>query len=224
MINKYSSYAVFGLGRYGLAVAKELVKSEAEVLAIDINEEKVKNASTELPICKCADITDPEVIEKLGIANIDVVIISMANNFEETVMALTLCKEVGVKTVIVKCASEMHQKILKRMGANKVVFPEKESGIQLAKNLLRSGFADLVDISDDISMIELDIIPEWANKSIAELNLRKKYGINIIAICKDESVITDIEPTTILKKDTKLIVIADNKKIKKLNRDYNNSK
>lgn len=222
MINKYSSYAVFGLGRYGLAVAKELVKSDAEVLAIDIDEEKVKNASTELPICKCADITDPEVIEKLGIANIDVVIISMANNFEETVMALTLCKEVGVKTVIVKCASEMHQKILKRMGANKVVFPEKESGIQLAKNLLRSGFADLVDISDDISMIELDVISEWVNKSITELNLRKKYGINIIAICKDESVITDIEPTTTLKKDMKLIVIADNRRIKKLNRDYNN--
>ena len=213
MINKYSSYAVFGLGRYGLAVAKELVKSDAEVLAIDIDEEKVKNASTELPICKCADITDPEVIEKLGIANIDVVIISMANNFEETVMALTLCKEVGVKTVIVKCASEMHQKILKRIGANKVVFPEKESGIQLAKNLLHSGFADLIDISDDISMIELDVITEWANKSIEELNLRKKYGINIIAICKDESVITDIEPTTILKNNTKLIVIADNKKI-----------
>ena len=108
----HQTYAVFGLGRYGTAVARELVNSGAEVLAVDTNEEIVNDLAAEFPLCKCADITDPDVITRLGISNIDTVIISMANNLEASVLAITLCKEVGVKNVIVKCSSEMHKKIL----------------------------------------------------------------------------------------------------------------
>ena len=100
-INK--SYAVFGLGRYGLAVAKELVNNGAEVLAVDINENIINSAIVDIPYCKCADVTDLEVIKQLGIANLDVVIIAMANKLEASVMSVMLCKEVGVKTVIAKC-------------------------------------------------------------------------------------------------------------------------
>ena len=133
-VNK--TYAVLGLGRYGQGVAEELVNSGAEVLAVDIDQNIVNNAIKTIPVCKCADVTEPEAIKRLGIANIDVVVIAMANNLEASVMAVTLCKEAGVKTVIVKCGSEMHQKILYRVGADKVIFPEKESGIRLARNLL----------------------------------------------------------------------------------------
>ena len=98
------SYAVFGLGRYGLAVATELAEAGADVLAVDESEALV-NAANHLPLCKCADVTDPDVIRELGIANVDVVIIAMANNLEASVMAVTLCKEIGVKTVIAKCAN-----------------------------------------------------------------------------------------------------------------------
>ena len=125
------TYAVFGLGRYGIAVARELVNNGMEVVAVDADESIVNTAALELPICKCADITDPEVIRQLGISNVDVVIIAMANNLEASVMAVTLCKEIGVETVIAKAANEMHQKILLRVGADKVVFPENESGIRL---------------------------------------------------------------------------------------------
>ena len=130
------SYAVFGLGRYGIAVAKELIKNGAEVLAVDINEEVVNNAIAEIPYCKCADVTNEDVIKHLGIANIDVVIISMANYLEASVMATMLCKEAGVNIVVAKCSSEMNRKLLKKVGADRVVFPESESGIRLAKNLL----------------------------------------------------------------------------------------
>ena len=136
-INK--SYAVFGLGRYGLAVAKELVANGKEVIAVDSDQKIVNDSSAFLPICKCADVTDAEVISRLGIGNIDTVIVCMASNLEATVMAVTLCKEAGVRKVIAKCANEMHQKILLRVGADQVVFPENESGIRLAKNLLSSG-------------------------------------------------------------------------------------
>ena len=92
------TYAVFGLGRYGMAVARELVSDGVEVIAVDSDERIVKAAADELPICKCADITDPEVIRQLGISNVNVVIIAMANNLEASVMAVTLCKEIGIKT------------------------------------------------------------------------------------------------------------------------------
>lgn len=210
------SYAVFGLGRYGIAVARELADSGAEVIAVDCDERIVNAAAAELPICKCADITDPEVIRQLGIANVDVVIIAMANNLEASVMAVTLCKEIGVKTVIAKCANEMHQKILSRVGADKVVFPENESGIRLAKNLLSSGFVDMVSLAKNVSMVELDVKPEWCGKNLIELNLRKKYSINVVALRRGDMVSVDIDPHEPLTDRVKLIVIANAEKLSKL--------
>ena len=213
---KAKSYAVFGLGRYGIAVAKELVSSGAEVLAVDMDEEIVNEAVTEIPICKCADVTDPEVLKQLGISDIDVVIISMATNLEASVMATMLCKEMGVKTIIAKCASEMNCKILSKVGADKVVFPENESGIRLAKNLLSSGFVDILEISNNVSMVELDVRPEWENKNLLELDLRKKYSINIVSIIEDGKATVNIDPEKPLKKTMRLIVIADTAKLHKL--------
>ena len=210
------SYAVFGLGRYGKAVAKELVESGAEVLAVDINEDIVNDAIAEIPYCKCADITDAEVIKRLGIANVDVVIITMATNLEASVMATMLCKEIGVKTVIAKCSSEMNYKILSKVGADRVVFPESESGIRLAKNLLSSGFVDNIELAKDVSMIELDVRSEWEGKNLLELNLRQKYSINVVAIIQEKNVCINIDPEMPLKKSMKLIVIANISKLSKL--------
>ena len=156
-MNNKKNYAVFGLGRYGSAVAKELCANGAEVLAVDINGELVNNAAEDIPYCKCADVTDAETIRQLGISNFDVVIISMATNLEASVMATMLCKEAGVESVIAKCSSEMNCRILKKVGADRVIFPEKESGIRLAKDLISSGFVDILDLSDDASMVELEI-------------------------------------------------------------------
>ncbi len=212
----YKSYAVFGLGRYGLAVAKELVNSGAEVLAIDSNENIVNSAVAEVPFCKCADVTDPEVIKQLGVSNMDVVIIAMANSLEASVMAVMLCKEVGVKTVIAKCANEVHGKILSKVGADKVVLPESESGIRLAKNLLSSGFVDVIELSNDVSLIELDVKPEWVDKTLVELNLRKKYSINVIAIRQENYLEINIDPMMKLDKNMQLVVIINTSKLSKL--------
>ncbi|MBQ7326813.1 MAG: TrkA family potassium uptake protein [Clostridia bacterium] len=210
------TYAVFGLGRYGTAVARELAASGAELIAVDIDEAKVNAAAAAIPVCKCADITDPDVIKQLGIGSIDVVIIAMADNLEACVMAVTLCKEAGVKTVIAKCGSEMHQKILTRVGADMVVFPEEESGVRLAKNLLSSGFVDMLTLSKDFSMIELGVKPEWVGKNLMELNLRKKYAINVVAIKRAEKLNVNINPEEKLTADSSLIVIANPAKLVKL--------
>lgn len=213
-INK--TYAVFGLGRYGRAVAEELVKSGAEVLAVDVDQNNVNSAIETLPVCKCADITEPETIKRLDIADVDVVVVAMASNLEASVLAVALCKEVGVKTVIAKCATEMHQKILKSVGADQVTFPEKESGTRLAKNLITSGFSEMMELSNEVSMVELDVKDEWVGKTLMELSLRKKYSINVVAVKNGERIITDIDPAQPLEKGMELIVIANVAKLKKL--------
>lgn len=210
------TYAVFGLGRYGTAVAKELVGNGMEVIAVDTEQKIVNDAAAYLPVCKCADVTDAEVIARLGIGNIDTVIVCMASNLEASVMAVTLCKEVGVPTVIAKCANEMQQKILLRVGADHVVFPENESGIRLAKNLLSSGFIDMISLSKDVSIVEIDVKEEWSGKNLIELNLRKKYGFNIVAIKQGESVNVNINPEQALDANATLIVIANTSKLSKL--------
>ena len=215
-MNAKKTYAVCGLGRYGTAVARELVKNGVEVIAVDTDQRIVNDAAAFLPVCKCADVTDAEVISRLGIENIDTVIVCMASNLEASVMAVTLCKEAGVKTIIAKCANEMHQKILLRVGADQVVFPETESGIRLAKNLLSSGFIDMISLSKDVSLIEIDVRDEWIGKNLIELNLRKKYGVNIVAVKKGEQVDVNINPEQVLDAETTLIIIANTSKLGKL--------
>lgn len=211
-----NSYAVLGLGRYGYAVAKELVESGAEVLVVDSNEELINDVVSEFPLCKCADITDADAIEQLGISNIDTVIIAVASHLETSVMATTLCKDMGVKTVITKCSNEMQCRILSKVGADKVVLPEYESGIRLAKNLLSSGFVDILELTSNVSLVEIAVKPEWVGQNLIELNLRKKYSINVIAIQQDNDVTTEIDPNKPLEQTMKLIVVANRNKLEKL--------
>jgi trk system potassium uptake protein TrkA len=210
------SYAIFGLGRYGLAVARELVAGGAEVLAVDRNESIVNSLAAEIPLCKCADVTDGDVLRQLDIGSFDTVIIAMAGSLEATVLSTMLCKELGVKTVIAKCYNETHQKILSRVGADQVVIPESESGARLAKNLLSAGFVDLLEISRDVSMVEVSVQPEWVGKSLLELNLRRKYGINIVAIREGGTVSVSIDPEKPLSKEARLLVIGNTARMGKL--------
>ena len=210
------SYAVFGLGRYGMSVARELVAAGAEVLAVDRELSTVNTLSAELPLCKCADVTDPDALRQMGICHMDTVIIAMAENLEASVMATMLCKEMGVETVIVKCGSDMHRKILTRVGADQVVFPESESGVRLAKNLLSSGFVDLIELTRDVSIMEMDIRAEWVGKNLLELGLRRKYGINVVAIRRGKEIMVNIDPEKPLNEEMKLLIIANTEKLSKL--------
>ena len=210
------TYAVFGLGKYGIAVTNELLRNGAEVLAVDSNENIVNSLSNSIPVCKCADITNAEVIESLGIAGIDVVIIAISEDLDASILATVLCKEAGVKRVVAKCSSEMHGKILEKVGADAVVFPETESGTRLARNLLNSGFSDLIELSDNVSMVELGVKPSWVGKSLIELDLRKRYGINVVAVKTDGNVSIEIDPAKLLDENMQLIVIADIDKLKRI--------
>ena len=213
---KNQSYAVFGLGRYGLATAKELAAAGAQVLAVDRDEQAVQSAAAFIPLVKCADVTDPAVLEMLGISNFDVVIIAMAEHMEACVMAVMLCKEAGVPTVIVKCASETHGRLLSRVGADQVVIPENESGVRMARNLLSSGFVDVMELSGNVSLIEVPVKAEWVGKSLIELNLRKKYSINVVARKRGDAIDVTIDPAAPMQEGDALVVIAETAKLHKL--------
>lgn len=210
------TYAIFGLGRYGYSVAKELVNCGVDVIAVDSDEHIVNTLANELPFCKCADTTDIEVLRRLGISNVDIVIVAMAGSIEASIMTVALCKELGVPYVIAKCSSEMHYKILTKVGADKVVFPEKESGIRLAKNLLSSGFVDMIELNTEVSMIEVDVKKDWIGKNLLELNLRKKYSLNVIALKENNKININVDPTTPLVEHMKLIVVGNKNKLSKL--------
>ena len=210
------TYAVFGLGRYGKAVARELINNGAEVIAVDCDQSVVNEVSDEIPFCKCANITDIAVLNQLGIADVDVVILCMATNLEASILSIMLCKELGVKKIIAKCSSELNYKILKKVGADVVVFPEKESGERLAKNLVHSGLIDILELSDTVSLSQLDIKPEWEGKTLRELAIRRKYSINIVAIREGNTILTDIGPDTVLTASMKLIVIINSANLKKV--------
>ena len=204
------SYAVFGLGRYGRAVVKELLNNGAEVLAVDQDRRIVDELVGEIPVCKCADVTEPGVIEQLGISDMDVVVISMAKSFEASIMATMLCKEYNVRKVIVKCSDESQCRVMKKIGADEAILPETESGTRLAKNILSSGFIDIADITDKISILEMDIKSEWLGKTLRELDLRKKYNINIIAFKNSDDVVF-ANPDIVIDESMKMIVMADKK-------------
>jgi len=210
------TYAVFGLGRYGYSVAKELVNCGVDVIAVDSDEQIVNALASELPFCKCADTTDIEVLKRLGVSTADTVIVAMAGNIEASVMTVMLCKELGIPNVIAKSSSEMHYKILTKVGADKVVFPEKESGVRLAKNILSSGFVDMIELNTEISMIELDIRKDWIGKNLLELNLRKKYSLNVVAIKENNNIDINVDPTLPLHNEMKLIVVGNKNKLTKL--------
>lgn len=212
------TYAVFGLGRYGKTITQELVNNGADVLAVDMYEDVVNEAAATIPFCKCANVTDKEVLTQLGISEVDTVIIAMASHLEDTVMATMLCKELGVPQVIVKCGDDFKAKILLKVGADRVVIPEKESGIRLAKSLLGTGVLDVIDLSKDVSVVEMQVKEEWVGKSLVELDLRRKYDVSVIAIKQNDTVVAAIDPTIPFTRDMKLYIIASTDKIQKLTR------
>ncbi|MBC7959868.1 MAG: TrkA family potassium uptake protein, partial [Vallitaleaceae bacterium] len=146
-------------------------------------------------------------------------IVAISNNMQASIMATILAKEIGVPFVIAKAQNDIHKKVLEKVGADKVVFPEREIGVRIANNLISDNFVDYVELSDDYSIVEIDVLDGWIGKTLKELNLRSKYNINVMAIKKtsDEIVITPA-PSEVLLDGEILIVIGSNVELQKLHR------
>lgn len=208
--------AVIGLGKFGVSVAINYSKRGGNVLAIDKDETKVQDVADYVTYAVKADVTDADVVKKLGLEKMDVVIVALTDSLEASVMVTILSKEMGVPHVIVKAQSEMHAKVLEKVGADKIIFPEKEMGMRIARNMAANSMADIVELGDDYSIVEAEVPASWVGKNLIELNPRKKFGFNVIAkkVGEDnERIEANLEPETPFKQGEHIIVIGRNDKL-----------
>ena len=213
-----SSFVVIGLGRFGISVSKTLYDMGYEVLAIDANEEVIQNVSNSVTHAVIGDATDENVLRSLGVRNFENAVVCTGGNMDSSIMITLLLNEMGVENIIVKAQDELHGKILKRVGAKKIIFPEKDMGVKVAQSLVASNILDYIELSDDYSIIEITVPQEWIGKSLLELNVRVNYGINIMAIKNDGDINITPLANDILEKENILVVIGHNEDLKKLHK------
>lgn len=210
------SFVVIGCGRFGQSVAKTLYKLGNEVLVIDKSAENVHDISDEVTHSVQADVMDEGVLKELGLSNFDVAVISIGSNLEASIFATLIAKEIGIKKVVAKAQSELHGKLLSKIGADKVVFPERDMGIRVAHNLVSVNILDFIELSPDYGILEITALDEWENKSLSQLRLSTKYGLNVMVIKKGEKVIVPPDASDIIEKNDILVVIGNTKDINKV--------
>lgn len=209
-------YVVIGCGRFGSNVARTLNSLGNEVLAIDIDHEKIQYISKEVTYGVQADVTDENALRGLGIGGFDVAIVSIGSNYQASIMATLMAKELGVNRVIAKADDALHGKVLSKIGADKVIYPERDMGIRVAHNLVSSNILDFIELSPDYSILEVTALDQWANKTLKELKLPSKYGINVMAIKREKDINVSPYADDIILKNDILVVIGNTLDIKKI--------
>jgi len=175
-------FLVIGLGRFGKAVALTLASKGHEVLAIDKDESRVTEVEDKVSQALVIDSTNEKAMKSLGISDFDYVIVCMSSNMEASILTTMIVKDSGAKKVVAKAGTEVHAKILKRIGVDKVVFPEAEMGQRVAESLSSPKIFDYIELSEDYSIVEIVTPDVFVGKTLAEIDLRKKYGLQVIAI------------------------------------------
>jgi trk system potassium uptake protein TrkA len=183
-----TQYVVIGLGRFGTSVAKTLYSLGNDILAIDKEEDMVQEISESVTHAVQLDATDENSLRSIGIKNFDVAVVTIGSNIQASTMVTLLLKEMGVGYIVAKAQNELHAKVLYKIGADRVVLPEKDMGVRVAHNLLSANILDYIELSPDYSIAEMVVPKECKGKSLKELDIRAKYGINIMAIKKGEKV------------------------------------
>lgn len=203
------SFIVFGLGKFGESIATELSLAGADVLAVDIDKERVHKISTTVTKAVVANVCDGEAMQSLGISNMDVAIIAITSQLDASVLATIFCKEAGVPFICAKSKDSIHSRILEKVGADKIIIPEQESGIRIARHLLTGNIIDIVEISETIRMAEIAMPQEWAGHTLRKLDLRNKNNINVIALRQNGEIIVTPDPDLPLQETMSLLIIAD---------------
>lgn len=217
-------YAVIGLGRFGTAVARTLYEAGNDVLAIDKDSEAVQEISNYVTHSVVMDATDESALANLGIRNFDVAVVAIGGNIQSSILATLLIKEAGVKYIVAKGNNELHAKVLYKTGADKVILPERDMGVRVAHNIVSSNILDYIELASDYSIMEIEALEKWVGKTLKELDIRKKYGINIIAIkTKDEINVSPLPDLKIAEKDI-LIAIGKDKNLEKLEGEMSKEK
>ena len=208
-------FAVFGLGSFGKSVALTLQSFGCDVIAVDNCYEKIQDIADSVSYAMCGDVTEPEFMKTIGARNLDGAVIAVSENLEAAIMATMISKEMGISYVLVKAMDELQGKILEKVGADSIVYPEIDMGEGVAKKLISTEFIDWIELSPDYSLTEKLLPKQWEGKSLAELRVREKYGINVIGILKEDKMDMALDPSKPLQPDDMLFIIGKNSDLEK---------
>ena len=209
-------FVIIGCGRFGTSVAKKLNELGCEVMAVDSSEEIVQSLADHVTHAVQADATDENALKAMGIRNFDVAVITIGANIQASIMVTLMVKELGVKHIVAKAQNEMHAKVLYKIGADRVVFPEREMGVRVAKNLVSNKILDYIELSQDYTIVEVKPLKAWIGKSLIEINLRAHFGINVIAIKNNDGININVGPEERIGEHDVLVVIGHNDDIRKV--------
>jgi len=211
---------VVGLKTLGMSIVKQLSKYNCEVLAIDKEMEKVEDAAEYATEAIQIDIRDSEAITKLSLNTFDIAIITV-DDIEASIMASLIFKEQGIETVIVKAKNSVHKRILEKMEVDKIISPEEEMGIKLAKSIMNASVIDAINFSDEYSILEINALEKWVGKTLVSLNLRNEYGMNVLCI-KNQDKELNISPSQdcVIEEGDTLVALVENKKIENTDLKY----
>ena len=208
-------FAVFGLGSFGKSVALTLQSFGCDVIAVDNCYEKIQDIADSVSYAMCGDVTEPEFMKTIGARNLDGAVIAVSENLEAAIMATMISKEMGISYVLVKAMDELQGKILEKVGADSIVYPEIDMGERVAKKLISTEFIDWIELSPDYSLTEKLLPKQWEGKSLAELRVREKYGINVIGILKEDKMDMALDPSKPVQPDDMLFIIGKNSDLEK---------
>jgi trk system potassium uptake protein TrkA len=202
------SFAVIGVGRFGLALIEELVKQEADVLVIDKNFDKIEKIAKMVTNAVCLDSTDIEALKEIGINSYDTVIVATGQNVDNSILTTLILKDLGVKDVYVKVQSEYHARVVEKLGveADHLVWPEQETGKRLATILISGNFLDYLQLDQDYSFISTVVTKKMIGKNLLELDIRKNFGVNIVAVRRNEKIVIPSSQTPFEENDEILLV------------------
>lgn len=213
-------FGIIGLGRFGSSVAITLEKLGYQVLAIDKNESKVDSVKDFVTSARQTDATDAESLKEAGISNCDVVVVAIGGDMQNSILTTMVLKEMGTKRIIVKASNVMHGKVIEKIGVEKIVYPEKDTGIRIAHQLVSSNILDFIQISNDYSMEEIKISDYIKGKTLKEMNLRKKYDIEVLAIKRGEKLILIPNAEEELLINDILIIIGKSENVREFERSF----
>jgi len=212
---KAKQYAIIGMGRFGSSVARTLTSMGFEVLAVDHSEERIQEVISFVTHAVIADTTDEEALRSLGIRNFDVVVVAIGQDIQSSILTSIILKDLGVPMLVVKAQNELHGKVLTKIGADKVVYPERDMGMRVAHNLVSPNVLDYIELSQDYGMTEITARPNMVGKTLRDLHIRAKYGCNVMAIKRRGKMNIAPRAEDAIEQDDILVVIGHNDDLRK---------
>jgi trk system potassium uptake protein len=209
--------AVIGLGRFGASVARTLANAGCEVLGVDVDESRVKAVADEITDAVRANALDEEALRALGLRNFEVVVVAIGHEVQASILVTVLLKEMGIPKIVAKAQDDLHGRVLQKVGADIVVFPERDMGVRLAHTLISRNVIDEIQLSTDYSILEIEAPPRFLDRSLKDLELRQKFGLTVLAIRRADRIIVSPDATQIVEEGDILVTLGQPEKLESLN-------